>query len=173
MKAKPIAAALILTLMMSVTVDSSTPDATGTSSQQQSIVISGEEINWQVVSSGGEHNGTSASYGLAGTVGQTAGGSGSSASYGLNHGFWQDFGGGSGPDYVCGDADASGEVDIDDVVYLIAYIFSGGPPPDPYESGDANCAGGVDIDDVVYLIAYIFSGGNAPCDTDGDGVPDC
>ena len=33
--------------------------------------------------------------------------------------------------YVCGDADASGGIDIDDVVFLIAYIFSGGPAPDP------------------------------------------
>ena len=33
--------------------------------------------------------------------------------------------------YVCGDADDSGEIDIDDVVFLIAYIFSGGPAPDP------------------------------------------
>ena len=32
---------------------------------------------------------------------------------------------------VCGDANGDGAVDIDDVVYLIAYIFSGGPPPDP------------------------------------------
>jgi len=77
------------------------------------------------------------------------------------------------PPYLCGDADASGSVDIDDVVYLIAYIFSGGPAPAPIEAGDANCSGGVDIDDVVYLIAYIFSGGYAPCDVDGDGIPDC
>ena len=76
-------------------------------------------------------------------------------------------------DFICGDADGSGEVDIDDVVYLIAFIFSGGPSPDPYESGDADCSGEVDIDDVVYLITYIFSGGNAPCDVDGDGEPDC
>ena len=66
--------------------------------------------------------------------------------------------------FVCGDADVSGEVDIDDVVYLIAYIFSGGPEPAPYESGDVDCSGGVDIDDVVYLIAYIFSGGPPPCE---------
>jgi hypothetical protein len=79
----------------------------------------------------------------------------------------------SGGPYLCGDANASGEVDIDDVVYVIAYIFSGGPEPVPYESGDVNCLGGVDIDDVVWLIAYIFSGGNSPCDTDGDGLPDC
>jgi hypothetical protein len=75
--------------------------------------------------------------------------------------------------FICGDADASGDVDIDDAVYLINYIFSGGPEPEPNESGDADCSGDVDIDDVVYLIAYIFSGGNAPCDNDGDAVPDC
>lgn len=75
--------------------------------------------------------------------------------------------------YTCGDADGSGAVDIDDVVYLIAYIFSGGPEPLPYQSGDAECSGAVDIDDVVYLINYIFTGGYAPCETDGDGEPDC
>lgn len=75
--------------------------------------------------------------------------------------------------YVCGDADQSYAVDIDDVVYLIAYIFSGGPAPDPIESGDADCSGSIDIDDVVYLISYIFSGGPAPCDPDGDLQRDC
>jgi len=75
--------------------------------------------------------------------------------------------------WICGDADTSSGVDIDDVVYLINYIFAGGPPPDPLASGDAECSGGVDIDDAVYLITYIFSGGTPPCDTDGDGEPDC
>jgi hypothetical protein len=75
--------------------------------------------------------------------------------------------------YFCGDADGSGGVDIDDVVFLIAYIFSGGPEPFPYENGDADCSGGIDIDDVVYLIAYIFAGGNAPCDPFGTGSPGC
>jgi len=77
------------------------------------------------------------------------------------------------PPYICGDSDGSGAIDIDDAVYLIAFIFSSGPEPMPYESGDADCSGEIDIDDVVYLISYIFSGGNAPCDTDGDGVSDC
>ncbi len=74
---------------------------------------------------------------------------------------------------VCGDTDAGGGVDIDDVVYTLNYIFSGGPVPDPYGSGDVDCTGTIDIDDAVWLIAYIFSGGSAPCDTDGDGLPDC
>lgn len=66
-------------------------------------------------------------------------------------------------DYVCGDANGDGIVDISDVVYLIAYIFSGGSAPSPLIAGDANCDSIVDISDVVYLIAYIFSGGQAPC----------
>jgi len=67
------------------------------------------------------------------------------------------------PAYICGDADASGAVDISDAVYLVSYIFSGGPAPNPMLSGDANCSSDVDISDAVYLISYIFSGGPAPC----------
>ncbi len=71
----------------------------------------------------------------------------------------------SGPDCVPGDANGSGGVDIDDVVYLINYIFGGGPPPVQDNCcGDANGSGGVDIDDVVYLINYIFGGGPPPVD---------
>ncbi|MCK4657214.1 MAG: hypothetical protein KAT85_09265, partial [candidate division Zixibacteria bacterium] len=70
-------------------------------------------------------------------------------------------------------ADASGGFDIDDVVYIIGYIFSGGPPPVPFNSGDVDCSGGVDIDDVVYMILHIFGIGPPPCDPDDDGIPDC
>jgi hypothetical protein len=66
----------------------------------------------------------------------------------------------------CGDADGSGTVDISDAVYLIAYIFSGGPAPGdcgyPQGLGDANGDGEIDISDAVYLISYIFSGGPPP-----------
>jgi outer membrane protein assembly factor BamB len=65
--------------------------------------------------------------------------------------------------FVCGDANSSMSVDIDDIVHLINFIFSGGPPPAPVESGDAECSGGVDIDDVVYLINYVFASGPEPC----------
>ncbi|MFH1892715.1 MAG: M28 family peptidase [Candidatus Zixiibacteriota bacterium] len=64
---------------------------------------------------------------------------------------------------ICGDADGSSAVDIDDAVFLIQYIFAGGPPPDPIELGDADCSAAIDIDDVVYLINHIFAGGPAPC----------
>jgi len=65
--------------------------------------------------------------------------------------------------YICGDADNSGGVDIDDVVFLINYIFAGGPYPDPYDSGDVNVSGAIDIDDAAYMIEYIFASGPAPC----------
>ena len=78
-----------------------------------------------------------------------------------------------GSTIACGDIDATGQIDIDDIVYLISFVFQGGPEPILYSSGDVDCSGGIDIDDVVYLIAYVFQGGNAPCDPDGDSVPDC
>jgi hypothetical protein len=67
------------------------------------------------------------------------------------------------PPYVCGDADASGIVNISDAVYLTAYIFGGEPAPVPLMSGDADCNDLVNISAVVYLIAYIFDGGPLPC----------
>jgi hypothetical protein len=62
-----------------------------------------------------------------------------------------------------GDASNDGAVDISDAVYLINYIFGGGPEPTPMFAGDANCDTAVDISDAVYLVAFIFSGGPAPC----------
>lgn len=130
--------------------------------------MDGQQVKPRVFVSGGG-SGNSASYRSDATIGQAVVGSGSSTSYRVAHGVRQDF----KEPYLCGDADASGSVDIDDVVYLIEYIFRGGPPPIPYEAGDADCSGAVDIDDVVYLIDYIFGGGPAPCDPNGDGIPDC
>ncbi len=75
--------------------------------------------------------------------------------------------------YDCGDVNNSGGIDIDDIVYLIAYVFQGGPDPDPLDSGNVNCQGGIDIDDIVYSISYVFQGGPNPCDSDGDNIPDC
>lgn len=76
-------------------------------------------------------------------------------------------------DYICGDANSSFDIDIDDIIYIIDYIFVAGSPPDPMESADVNCSGEVDMDDVVLLIDYVFLAGRAPCDPDNNGIPDC
>jgi hypothetical protein len=49
------------------------------------------------------------------------------------------------------------------VVYLINYLFKGGPTPVPKEAGDANCDATVSVSDAVYLINYLFKGGPSPC----------
>lgn len=65
--------------------------------------------------------------------------------------------------YMKGDADGSGFINIADAVFLIQYIFAGGPAPVPLEAGDADCNGFISVPDAVYLVLYIFAGGPAPC----------
>jgi hypothetical protein len=67
--------------------------------------------------------------------------------------------------FTCGDANGDDQVNVGDAVFLIVYVFSGGPPPDPECVGDANGDGGVNVGDAVYLIAYVFSGGPPPAET--------
>ena len=67
------------------------------------------------------------------------------------------------PNYICGDADGEGTVNISDAVFLVNYIFADGAAPSPLASGDADCDQEIDIADVVYLVNYIFAGGPAPC----------
>jgi hypothetical protein len=125
--------------------------------------VAGEEINWQVISSGGT-DAASTNFILKGTAGQTAVAAGSSTNFIVHHGYWQDFGAGAGGD--CGDANGDELVNVGDAVYLISYIFKNGPAPDPLCVGDANGDDSVNVGDAVYLITYIFKNGPAP-------VPDC
>ncbi len=79
-----------------------------------------------------------------------------------------------------GDVDASDTlelpaVDISDLVYLINYLYKGGPAPLPFaDQGDVdgqpnvkdfNCPkNNVNIGDVVYLINHVYKGGPPPID---------
>lgn len=63
----------------------------------------------------------------------------------------------------CTGPDGASGFNIADAVYLIHYIFSGGPAPDPIQAGDVNCDGAVNLGDAVYLIDFIFRGGSPPC----------
>ncbi|KPL03691.1 MAG: hypothetical protein AMJ73_05695 [candidate division Zixibacteria bacterium SM1_73] len=64
--------------------------------------------------------------------------------------------------YVWGDANGDDVVNSADVVFLINYLFKGGPPPIPLPSGDPNNDCVINSADVVYLINYLFKGGPAP-----------
>jgi hypothetical protein len=66
-------------------------------------------------------------------------------------------------DYLCGDANGDRQANVADAVFLVNYIFKGGPPPEVLDAGDANCEGEVNVGDVVYLISFVFKGGPEPC----------
>jgi len=68
------------------------------------------------------------------------------------------------PWYMRGDANGDWVVSVTDVVYLINYLFIGGPGPEVWQTGDANCDETINVSDVVYLINYLFINGPPPCD---------
>jgi hypothetical protein len=91
------------------------------------------QLSRQVVAGGGGPGG-SVSYTLDCTVAQSTVGAGTSESFFLSHGFWPTVvvvGG----DYLCGDANADGQVNVGDVVWIINYVFSGGPETSVMWSG--------------------------------------
>ena len=58
--------------------------------------------------------------------------------------------------------DGSGP-DIADLVYLVSFMFQGGPPPPCLLEADINGDGvGPDISDLVWLVQYMFQNGPAP-----------
>ncbi|MCX6828671.1 MAG: dockerin type I domain-containing protein [candidate division Zixibacteria bacterium] len=64
--------------------------------------------------------------------------------------------------YVCGDANGSGIVNIQDITYLINYLYKSGPKPKPLPAGDATGNGIINIQDITHLINYLYKGGPAP-----------
>lgn len=67
------------------------------------------------------------------------------------------------PPVKCGDVNNDGSVNLLDVVYLISYLYRGGPQPKPLLCvGDVTNDNLVNLGDLVYLIAYLFRGGSVP-----------
>ncbi|MDD4052048.1 MAG: dockerin type I repeat-containing protein [candidate division Zixibacteria bacterium] len=64
--------------------------------------------------------------------------------------------------WILGDANGDRNVNVGDAVFLISYIFRGGPPPYVPKAGDVNGDCKVNVGDAVYLISYIFRQGPAP-----------
>jgi hypothetical protein len=63
-----------------------------------------------------------------------------------------------------GDVNNSNTATSQDIIYLINFIFRGGPHPfqlDMY--GDLNCDGAVSSADIIRLVNYVFKGGWMPC----------
>jgi len=67
-----------------------------------------------------------------------------------------------GDTYIPGDCNADGIVDVYDLAYLGAYIFSGSSAPNPVQAGDINYDGIIDEEDFTYLTQYLYNDGPPP-----------
>jgi len=68
----------------------------------------------------------------------------------------------SGKEFVRGDANADGVVDIADAIFLLNYLFAGGDDPPCMAAADANGTREVNIADAVFLLNMLFGGGPQP-----------
>ncbi|MCP4567496.1 MAG: hypothetical protein GY841_07950 [FCB group bacterium] len=60
-------------------------------------------------------------------------------------------------DYICGDWNADGAVNILDIVYLLNYLYQDGPvPPIDIDAGDMDSIRGISVHDAQFLIEYIY-----------------
>ena len=55
-----------------------------------------------------------------------------------------------------GNANAEGEVDIGDAVFILQYFFASGAPPSCFDAADTNDDGTVDLADAISLLSYLF-----------------
>jgi hypothetical protein len=69
---------------------------------------------------------------------------------------------GVGCDFVCGDVNADGRINLLDVSFVINYIYRGGPAPDPIAMADVDHSGKIDLLDVSYIVNYLYRDGPAP-----------
>ncbi len=155
-----------ITYLFSIIIFSCTFFAVGWGDAAGTADKSGEEINWQVISSGGNQGSSSTNFMLSGTLGQTAVGSGTSTNFGLNQGYWQNFGDGGGPcDCEPGNVNGDGTINIFDITYIISYLYLSGPAPIPYAlcSADPNKDCTCNIFDITYIISHLYLGGPPPC----------
>jgi hypothetical protein len=65
-------------------------------------------------------------------------------------------------EFIRGDVDRSGQVDISDSVRVFGALFLGGPQLSCLDAADANDSGRVNIADGIYILNYLFRGGSEP-----------
>ncbi|HDL03873.1 MAG TPA: hypothetical protein ENH25_07055 [candidate division Zixibacteria bacterium] len=66
-------------------------------------------------------------------------------------------------EYVCGDADGSGSINILDVVFIINYLYKGGQQPADTIAADVDGSGSINILDISGIINYLYRGADLNC----------
>ncbi len=68
-------------------------------------------------------------------------------------------------DYICGDVNGNGAgPNVEDLTYLVDYLFKEGPPPPVLAAANVDGIGGeaIDVADLSYLVDYLFRSGPEP-----------
>jgi len=68
----------------------------------------------------------------------------------------------SGSAYTIGELTQDDMIDVDDVVFMINYVYFGGETPNNIAAADTNCDGRINLVDITIIINYVFRGGPAP-----------
>jgi hypothetical protein len=63
---------------------------------------------------------------------------------------------------ISGDVNGDENIDIQDILFLVDFLFRSQPPFCAYDAGDVNCNQKVDISDAVYLVNFVFREGPPP-----------
>ena len=69
-----------------------------------------------------------------------------------------------GTSFLRGDVNVTGVVNSADIIYMVNFVFKGGPEPQPVlPAGDVNCSATITSSDIIYLVNFVFKGGPPPC----------
>jgi hypothetical protein len=144
----------------------------GIAAEEDTTEISaGEEVKWQVLSSGGGAM-TLSGYRINGTLGQTAVGVTVMAEHSIHQGFWQSF-----EEDCCGrytggytgntNCDTEGKRSLADITILIDHLYLSQDPLCCRANGNVNGSldGEITLNDIMRLIDHIYISAEetAPC----------
>lgn len=69
---------------------------------------------------------------------------------------------GASHEFIRGDANDDGKVDVSDSIYSLMYLFGGGDAPPCLAAADSNDDAQVDISDPIFTLGFLFHGTAAP-----------
>jgi hypothetical protein len=68
----------------------------------------------------------------------------------------------NGKNFVRGDADASGTINITDGIFILGFLFLGGTTPGCQDASDTDDSEALNITDGIYILSFLFLGGSPP-----------